>query len=294
MVVQRDKVADRIAAQGQYLIDWQRARLLGEEVLQKKIDNRKRLLEQWSWERAFRDEEIKKQNLRAHERFVDRLLGEPTERDSPSDPEIWSARVHNDILKELIRLGPADRSTPIQGEWLKRVHVRPSGAFSVALFKEKQLGWPFLLQRPLFARECGEIDDLFDRLKGQIDKEKKVDHQDLYEMMNRVEQLRAAVTQRTGQVRDEIEWSPCNEIEAQRFLEALHKCLRGLQRSRTAVLGLAPPEGKTVAELVVYMRDHGFWFAAATDDDRPEYKALYEAIRAELRECRARRTSAAP
>ncbi len=293
-IVKRDPIADRIAAEGQFLIDWQRARLLGEDVVEKKIENRKREVEQWLQERGLRDEEIKRRNLRAHERFVDRLLGEPTERDSPSGPEIWSGRVHNDILKELIRRSPEDRSTPVRGEWLQRVHVRPSGAFSVALFKDKQLSWPFLLQRPLFSGECAKIDDLFERLKGQIDSENKVNNQDLYDMTKAVEELQESLGRRTGQLGDEIEWSPCNVIEAMRFLKDLHGCLRGLQRARTAVLALASPEGKTVAELVAHMRDRGLWFAAARDDDRPEYNALYEAMRAELRERRARQSSAAP
>ncbi len=72
--------------------------------------------------------------------------------------------------------------------------------------------------------------------------------------------------------------------EANHFLTDLRKALTDLQEHpRELSIYLRPIEGKTVAEVVHYMQEHGIEFAPAMKGQNLAYKPLYDAFAEEMR-----------
>src|SRR5579884_865032 len=69
--------ANLLTAQGQFLQDIQRTKLLAEDVKQKKFETRRKQLEAWDWERKFIPRALEEHRKLAHEAEVRRNVENP-------------------------------------------------------------------------------------------------------------------------------------------------------------------------------------------------------------------------
>src|SRR5262249_47154570 len=143
-------VAAVIRSQGQFMKDREQARLMREQVRTAKLENRKRELEEWLWER---------QNMPTLEDERERSQKEQLRR-SRNDPplnEIWSGKALNDLLADAKKIqseGAVALSAPLSGELLAKINVTSgkSGG-NIGLLKEGRLTWPLMLRRKQFTKE---------------------------------------------------------------------------------------------------------------------------------------------
>jgi hypothetical protein len=269
-------VADVIRSQGQFMIDRQQSLLVREEVRSKKLEYRKKELEQWLWER---------QNMPTLEDERERSQKEQLRR-SRNDPplnEIWSAKALNDLLADAKKIrseGALASSAPLSGELLAKINVTSgkSGG-NIGLLKEGKLSWPLMLRRKIFAKERERVDQLVKQalnqaVRGQIDAET------LDEMMRAVSALQRQVDGQLKSSHAEGIWSPTIYMDAKNFLRQFDDALRVLQQPDAAnyLTGKYAAKGKTVAELVQYMTENGLFFAPASAGNETAYTALHRAL----------------
>jgi hypothetical protein len=273
-------LADVTRAQGDFLIKQEQAALLRERVRQKKLETRRKELEQWEWERAFRFEANERQRERIRQAALKRS------RNDPPLTEIWSATSLNVLLRDLQKhSGSPGLSVAIDKEGLAHIHVTSGRAGNLGLLKGDKIPWPLLLRTPDLADQRKPIDELLARVKGQAIKG-DVTAEDVFTLRRRVAALQARLKGSLRKRADDPAWNPGTYINAQRFLRQVDNALTMLEQPDAAYY-LKPPKGKTVAELVQYMKEKGLQFAPATVGSERHYVALHTALAEE-----SRRTSA--
>lgn len=269
--------ADVIRSQGEFTFMRQEAVLRRQKVREAKLENRRKELEQWDWERAFWTKSVEEQRQRVREAQIERS------RNDPPLTEIWSAMALNDLLGELKRSRgelSAGASVPVEPEWLEHVHVTSGkGRGNVGLLKRGRVPWPLLLGSPQFDGERKAID----RLMKDVCEEARRGHR-IDESLRQLQGQVAALQKKLRAANKNTE--PNAWIHVQSFLRDLDAALAGLERPDAAFY-LLPVQGKTVAEVVEYMTRKGVDFAPATCGDERHYRALYSALAAEVNRVRA-------
>jgi hypothetical protein len=273
--------ADLLRAQGQFLMDSERTRLLREDVQQKKLETRHKVLEHWAWERRFvaREWELGRQRVKEYE--IRRVV-----EYGPPPAEIYSGAVLNTLLKTLKdnrdALGKGD-SLEVRADWLPKIHAASPAGGNAGLLKNEEIAWPLLLAgRDDLALDRTEIEHLLAQAKKSVQQGQRP--------VKIIIQLRERVDSLTGVLRDEIRsgaqentsWGPAQYVAAIRQLKELKEAAVIMDQP-DAGFYLSPLKGNTVAELVVYMTDNHLTFAPATWGDERAYGALYEAMRNEVK-----------
>jgi hypothetical protein len=269
--------ADVISASGQYLINYERAKLGREAVRQARIDTRRKLFEEYLYERAntptLEDE---------RERAID--LERRRAVNDPPVTEIWSAKALNDLLFDVQKLqgkGIAGPPVRLDEDILKRINVSAGKTpGNVGLLKnEGKLSWPLALRTMKPQKEV-------DYLRQEIDSELpqsineavngKVDSKRLEALSKHVEQLQQLLT---NNVRD---LPPGQYMEARRFLNNLDDGLQVLQQPNAGLYFTQKyaAKGRTVQQLVENMSKDGLTFAPAVGGDEAAYVALHRALAA--------------
>lgn len=268
--------ADVIRAQGQFMINKQQASLIREHVNAAKIENRRAQLEQWLWER---------ENLPTPQDERERLQREEIRR-SRNDPpitEIWSAKALNDLLLDAMKIQSAGGAgaTPLREEVLAKINVTTgkSGG-NIGLLKGGRLTWPLLLRRPAFAKER----ELLDRLVAEAVQQAprgQIDAGTLEEMLQTATRIDRRLIAEAKAARDDANWTPTMYLGAKAFLRDLDSALRVLQQPDAGqyLTGQYGAKGRTIGELVQYMKENGLQFAPAIAGGEAAYAALYQALR---------------
>src|SRR5262249_932313 len=146
-----------IQAQGQIMESQQKAFLDKEKVRSARLDNRKKELEQFLWER---------EHMPTTEDDRQRLASEMLRRDrfGADLTEIWSARALNGLLDDLRRTSPsADGAPTVTDDVLTKINVT-SGKGNIGLLKNGRLSFPLLLKRPEFEKETAHLNHLAQRV----------------------------------------------------------------------------------------------------------------------------------
>jgi hypothetical protein len=270
-----------IVAQGQFLMDMERTKLLREQVRQEKLVSRKKELEHWAWEREFipRQYEIQRQRAREHE--LRRTVNEANQQ------EIFSGAALNALLKALKdnHKGLLEgQSEDVNAAWLDHVHVASPLGGNAGLLKNKddKLDWPLLVMvRDDLAEERTQIEAVLAQAKSAVRAGQRP--------AKLVDELNRRVDALTGRLRGEVRsgsedasWSPGQYVAAIRQLKDLKDASVMLDQKNAAEY-LNPLKGNTVAALVAYMKDNGLTFAGATWGDERYYSALFEAMRNEAK-----------
>jgi hypothetical protein len=269
-------IADVIRSQGQFMIDRQQSLLMREQVRTAKLENRKKELEQWLWER---------QNMPTLEDERERSQKNELRR-SRNDPpltEIWSAKALNDLLSDAKKIqseGALVSSAPLSGELLAKINVTSgkSGG-NIGLLKEGKVLWPLMLRRKAFDQERNQLNRLVAQAIEQAGRG-QVEAETLDQMMRGVSALQRRITVQLKTSHEEGIWSPTIYMDARSFLTQFDDALRVLMQPDAAnyLTGKYAAKGKTVGELVKYMTDNGLQFAPMTPGNETAYTALHRAL----------------
>ncbi len=267
-------------AEGDFLVKKQEVNLLRLKVRDEWLEVHRKELEHWEWVRDFRAAAFINQLDRERKTQVE------YNRRVPQLSEIITGAPLNSLCKELeLRPElPAAGSTTIDEECLLHINLTVSGRGNAGMLKGDKILWPRLLLRAKFADDRQKIEDLLTRgkklaLGRKTSQEKMAEVLDGLEAAVRTCQARLDQEIRAGL--NDADCNPCHWIETNRFLKEVVDATFILKRSDAATYFEAP-EGKTVADLVAYMKMKGLHFAPAAVDDERYYVALHRALADEV------------
>jgi hypothetical protein len=266
--------ADAIRSQGQFQIDYQKAKLTKEQAEQAKIETRRKSFDEWLYERAHRP---------TYEDERERLLQEKIRR-SRNDPppgEIWSGKALNDLMVGIRRMqaqGIQGPTVPLDPAMLKQINVSAgatgTGTGSIGLLREGgKLYWPLPLKRSAFEEERRKVDQLTAQAYRQAGSGSV--------SAGTLEDLTAAVDTLQSELKRNISKVSANDyIKAKRYLNQLESTVKMLDSPNVSkyVTGTWAAKGATVAQLTANMTREGLIFAPATQGDEAAYRALHSAL----------------
>ena len=261
-------VGDLTKAYGQYAKDVNQARLLNQQVEQSKIETRRRIFDEWRYERAHMPTA---EDISQKRRDLDLRVA----RGQPQSTDILSARSLNDLLAHLKAMhGKSHRGGEVRldEDLLKKINVKTDFGGNIGLFKNGgKLLWPVPLRAAAFdeLRKAFALhaEDAVDRARVNG---KPVDVVLIKDLQTELASLHDLLERNVGSMTTE------QYIDAKRYLNLLDDSLRALQDPNVANYFNRKYEasGKTVADLVDNMRKDGLTFAAATPGDEAAYRAL--------------------
>jgi hypothetical protein len=264
--------AEAIRAQGQFEKDFQDARLRAQEVERSKLETRRKIYDEWLYERANRPTIVDDQQRTQQLENRRALLGMPLS-------EILSGYALNtllDDLKKRANWGGKDTYGAIQPELLSHINVTSqSSGGNIGVLKPllegAPLPWPLVLKAGAYADELRRLDQRAAEAVKLVQNAGQVDPGTLNDMKEDIRRLRSKVSAHIDDL------TPSQSIEANRFLNQLSDAVTGLAQPDVAsyFTDKFAAKGKTVPELVQYMAQKGLKFAPATSGDEAAYSALY-------------------
>jgi hypothetical protein len=264
--------ADAIRAQGQFEKDFQQARLLNQEVERSKIETRRKIYDEWLYERANRPTIVDDQRKTEKMEQQRAVLGMPLS-------EILSGYALNILLDDLRKKAnwsAKDPYGPIDADLLRQINVTSqSSGGNVGVFKVVKEGgplpWPLPLQGNAYLDEVRRLNQKAAEAVKLIQNAGQVDPGTLNDMKEDIRRLRSKVSAHIDDL------TPSQSIEANRFLNQLDDGVKGLAQPDVAsyFTDKFAAKGKTVPELVQFMTSKGLKFAPATGGDEAAYQALY-------------------
>ncbi|HJT76170.1 MAG TPA: hypothetical protein VJ739_03120 [Gemmataceae bacterium] len=264
--------AEAIEAQGKYEIQFQQARLLNQEVQRSKLDTRRKIFDEWLYERA-NTPTLQDIRERAQKYELRRALV------SPDLTDLVSGYALNTILDDLEKRPKlASDAAAIDPSILKQVNVKPKAtAGNVGVLKpvvdgtSNSLNWPLPLQGADYQDEVKRLNELATEAVKLAQNTGQVDAATLNNMNDDIRKLRAKVASH----RDELTWN--QSVEANRFLNQLSDAVTALQNPNVAniINNKLAAKGKTVADFVQYMAKNGLEVAPAGNGDEAAYAALH-------------------
>ncbi len=265
-------LANLTEAQGQYLNDWQRARLLNQQVEQAKIETRRQLRE------AYRRESTMiptLEEIRQKER--DQSLARA--RKQPPVTEILSGRSLNDLLAHASAMqaqGVKGPSINLDDEVLRKINVgaRGRGGNIGMLKNEGKLDWPLVLRGSAYEKPRTRFEMHAPEAIKQAEFNNRVDGSRIKEMLEDLQVMRATLDASVATT------PPQQFMAASRYLNFLDDAMTALQDPNVSNFFTRKwaAQGKTVGELVEYFRKNGLHFVAATPGDEAAYHAMYNAL----------------
>jgi hypothetical protein len=264
-------------ASGKLMLATQQAKLLREEVRSAKLDNRRKRLEQWLWERD---------NLPTHEDERQRMVREQLRRSRFNPPltEVWSARALNDLLADLSAVDGLSDRTPIDPNLLEKLNLTTGkGGGNVGFLKGDTKWRPQMLREGQLAPDVDRLVLLVKKAADQV-ADKHPDAALIKEILRLQRRIAQDLAHRV-RTAPAGEFTPAMYIDARVFLDQVNDVVKILQRpdaaryfdKRMAV------QGKTVGEVVEYMKANGLRFAPATDGSEDAYSAVHQALAAASR-----------
>lgn len=264
--------ADVINSQGQFMISNQQARILKEQVKSMQIDNRRKVFDEWLYERnntpTLQDdfEKFQKEQRRRM-------------RNDPPPTEIFSGQALNVLLRELQQLPKPGPDVGIDEDAVKLINVQvANGLGNLGVLKnEGRLNWPVALRDMSPAEETRELRQQIDSMVQEAYNQARngpVDGGILGELDRASTKLQRLLSRNVG----DIGFSQYSE--SKKFLRDLDDSIKVLRNPRASdfVSGKNSAKGKNVAELVKHMTEKGLQFAPASAGDEAAYVALHRAM----------------
>jgi hypothetical protein len=263
-------VADVMSASGSLAIRLEQARLVTQQVEAAKLENHKRLWDQWLYER-YNMPTLQDERERWNQLATRRALT------IPPTTEILSATTLNTLLNNLKgkTKGPP---IPLDAKVLKQINViDPNGGNVGALKPAREgtsLNWPQSLKGEAYRDEVRQVNQRVADLLRQAEFKGEVDPGGIENLNAAIAKLKAKVQANQGDL------TLMQQIEAKRFLGQLDAARFALGKPKAAdlITGKFAPRGKTVPELLNHMYGSGLEFAPSTDGDEAAYVALYNAL----------------
>jgi hypothetical protein len=263
-----------IEAQGKYEVEFQKSRLLNQEVERSKVDTRRKIFDERLYERA---------NTPTLNDQQERFRREQVRHAQTNPPltEILSGKSLNDLLLDCQILrgrGAAGPDVPLDEDLGRKVDVIPGGsAGTPGLLRGQPLPWPLLLAGGRFQEDRARIEGLLTQAVRQAGAG-RVEADTVEELLHALAAVERKLAAVTGSAAEELGAS--ERIRARRFLGELRSAARLLQEPDAAgvVAGRCVACGRTVPELVRHMTEHGLRFAPAAGGNNASYVALHRAL----------------
>jgi hypothetical protein len=263
--------AQLITSQGTWMVSSEQARLTREQMQREKIENRKRLFDEYLHEQK---------NTPSFEEERQRTLGQELTRslNDPPTGEILSGQALNTILSALVRAEDEKGSFPgsaiaLDENAVHHLNLTAGPGNPGLLRNEGRLDWPIALMDDAYQPERQLLDSLAPEAIRQA-ASRGMGAGLHREMTQAVQRLRNRLT---AHIR---ELSSNRYIEAQRFVTNLGDALRVLARpdASKSFLRKSAVLARTVAELVAFMKAQGLHFAPAVPGDETAYLAVHRAL----------------
>jgi hypothetical protein len=262
-------------SQGQYQIDSAKGKILNEKALQDRVDTRRKIFDQWMYERNslpslqdMREKELKNRLRRA-------LTDPPVQ-------EVTSGQSLNTLLEQAGRavlLNPAAAPTiPLSPNVVKSLNVAvdPASGNGLGAIKAlrdgKQLDWPVTLMSAEYNGERKSIDDMLREAVDDAAKAGKVN-------VNTLQKIQMAYLAMAQRLEEDINHlTPDQYFAGRRFLGQLNGSIKALQQKDVDKYFGRLDKVRTVTQLVQEM--NGCTFAPAADGDAAAYLAVQQALAA--------------
>lgn len=264
--------ADVINAQGQYLVNTQQAYLAKEQVRSAQIENRRRIFDEWLYERA---------NTPTLNDERERMIREEVRRsrNDPPLPEIWSAKALNDLLSDAQKLQGKKVAGPnvaLDEEVLKKINLTRGDGSNFGLLKnDGKLNYPLALRGLDGSRELREdLQAAVSKAYADAKDGKNVDPNTIQKIDDYSNKLHNALVKNVGSV-------PFAQYsEAKAYLKQLDDATKVLKKgdANEFINGNLTPKAGNVGELVEFMTRKGLQFAPATGNEQAAYMALHKAL----------------
>lgn len=266
-----------IDAQNQRLTSVQQAYLMREQVRREKLENRRRIFEEWLYERN--------NTPTAQDEFerIQRIELRRAQNDPPIT-EIFSGKALNDLLKDAQRLhgkGGKGPSIAFDPAMLKNINFTPDGKgnASAGLLKNfsGQLSWPVTLKAPEFDKERQLVDRLTKDAIAQANSAGAVDFGTLKELGSAAERLEQGLKAALREGLPSTQYVP-----AKNFLSNLENSVKALGDTDAAkfVGNKFAPSGRSMEELIKDMTSKGLIFAAYVPGEEAAYLAMHRMLAA--------------
>jgi hypothetical protein len=262
--------ADVVNAGGSLAIRLEQSRLINQQVVAAKLENHRRIWDQWLYERY---------NMPTLQDERERTLALATRRalTEPPTTEILSATTLNQLLRSL-KGKTNGQPIPLDENVLKQINVTVPAGGNLGVLKPARdgntLNWPQGLKDQAYQVDVKQVNELAVALVKEAEGKGQVDAVRLQNLTPVIARLKTRLNE------NQHELTVVQIIEAKRFLNQLDGARQALGNPRAAELltGKLAPQGKTVAELVQNMVKAGLEFAPATDGDEAAYVALYNSL----------------
>jgi len=263
--------ADVLSANGELVVQQERARLERELAEQARLETRRQLFDLQRYERENTPSFTERQR-ETRGRIVDRMLHDPTIF------EVTNGRALNVILPYLHGLtiqGLQGSDVPLSPSVLDRINVSVPGRNDSAglLMDGGNMRWPFALR--------GEVQQNIDKMLPEAVRQARSDNLDpaLFRQI-RAEARRLDDVIRNGLRNNELDGA--STLEAQRFVRSFNSALNVLQSAEASKIlgGFYAARGRNVYELVVNMTRDGLQFAPASPGGESAYVSLHLSMRA--------------
>jgi hypothetical protein len=266
-----------LKAYGKLGLDMEQARILREKADQATLDTRKKRLDTLAYVRA-NEYTFTQQQIDIANRILERVQKMPTSQ------EIASGRSLNILMEDLEKLAglPVRASAVMLDEdVLKLLNVTgQTGSGNIGLLRDNgRFAWPSAFDENNVAGDKEKKDvELHAQELFQQSVNAKVDKNAVKDLGSSLRVLRASLSKSVKEVPGQ------SFLEGQRFLDDFDAALVALGNG-DAVVSLDfqqkfARDGKTVQELVDYMKNKGLRFAPANPGDERVYRVLQAALAA--------------
>jgi hypothetical protein len=254
-------------AYGQYIKDWNKGRLMNQEVERSKLMTQRMLLEEWRYRQSLipTSEDLREAQLKLD-------LTRAT-RQAPIG-DILAGKSLNVLLNELKKvqgLGKRGPAIPLDEDMLKQINVAPKQGVNVGFIKTGKINWPIALRGEAFSKFREKIDLNLAEAVSQAKNNDTVDQP----LMEALENARKGLEDALD--RNATDMSMSQFMEARRYLTFLGEGFRVLAEPHPIKFFNRTYEarGKTVPDLVDYMSKEGLQFVGYVPGGEAAYRMLY-------------------
>jgi hypothetical protein len=265
--------ADILSSESKWIQGYEQARLTRAQSEKERIENRKRALDAYLYQRektpTFEDD---RQKFAADQ--LRRSLN------NPPVSEIWSGHALNTILADLARQGreveTSSSSIHLDAELVRHLNFTKSAGRNPGLLKSADhIPWPPALRAEEFQSDRTLLDAIVPQAARQA-VEGRVDPGALATMSRATQQLRETLRARIGDLRSN------DYLEARAFLGRLDEALAVLAQpdagDYVALTNRLGPQ--TIGRLAGLLIANGWQFAPASPGDETAYQAAHRALAA--------------
>lgn len=264
---QYNGIANMTLAYGQYIQDYQKGRLMNEEIVRSKILTRRQLIEEWRYEQSLvpKAEDIRRVEL---ERDLARAS-----KQAPIG-EILSGKSLNVLLTHLKQFHGNQKRGPViptSEETLAQINVSTKHGRNIGAIKTGKVIWPIALRDENFTKFREKFDT---NLEDAVNRAKINGRVDL-PLLKDLDLSRRGLDETLDKIATDM--SMAQYMEAKRTLGVLAEGVRALEDPDVANYFNRKYEvrGKTISDVVDYMDREGLIFVASVPGSEGAYRTMY-------------------